>query len=308
MSIITIEQMRSLVERGLAREKVDSNGYSTFKYHNKVFYKNLWGTDAALLECRGIVFDENHEVAQRPFKKVFNLGENGTGDDIDDEHEVLAVRKVNGFMASASSHKGDFLVSTTGTTTSDFADMAREYLIDYIDVFEQSPDYTFIFEICDSDDPHIVEEMPGAYLLGVRHKATGYMLPYRLVHSAAHDEWGMNAPEFVQTTFGEAKRLAKEVDHEGFMLYLNGPDNHMIKIKSPHYLSKKALMRMGKRSADMMFDNPQVFRERLDEEFYGIHQHLLRVSTKEAWKGADEQDRRWYIEDFFQRFPDGNPT
>lgn len=299
MQTITIEQMRGLVERGLVREKVDSLGYSTFKYHNKVFYNNLWHVDEALLEARGIVFDPDGEIAQRPFKKIFNRGENGTDFDsisTDDVKHYTVARKVNGFMAAASFHKGRFLVSTTGTTTSEYADLAKSVLWGIREGISTLPDFTFIFEIVDESDPHIVPEDAGAYLLGIRHKQGGFLVHPKAVMRFAVDH-GWRTPELKSMTAANILDEAALCQHEGFVVY--DDENPVLKLKSPHYLSKKALMRMGRKNVNIMFDNPEEFRRRLDEEFYDLFDHIQGRETKSTWIAMTEADRREYIEEYF---------
>lgn len=306
---VSIDQMRELVLRGLAVEKYDeARDLYTFKYHNRVFYENLWNESEALLECRGVVFDSNGAIAQRPFKKVFNLGENGTGLGDDRPDEVLAVKKLNGFCAAASFHKGQLLVSTTGTTTSDFAKLASKKLQEnpfLVEMLESQPDFTFIFEICDGSDPHIVEEQDGAYLLGMRHKSTGILMNYNLTQKIG-EHFHVPTPYSIQCSMDDLQDyVLPGCKHEGFMIYDPSGTEMLFKTKSPHYLSKKAMMRMGRKMAGVMFEQPEEFRKRLDEEFYDLHDYLLRVSTKDTWLNANEQDRRWYIEDWFERFPNG---
>lgn len=91
-------QLMGLVDQKLVTSKVDERGYQIFKYHRKVFYKNLWHLDGALLEARGIVFDKNNKIIQRPFLKIFNLGENGH--DLYGNQYYVVSEKVNGFMGA----------------------------------------------------------------------------------------------------------------------------------------------------------------------------------------------------------------
>lgn len=300
-----ISELRRLVDEGVVRCKVDREGLQTFKYHNKVFYNNLWDQyGPALKEARGIVYDQNDQIVQRPFKKIFNHGENATGLEYNDGMLVTAVRKVNGFMAAASYHRSRCVVSTTGTTDSDYAKLALERVMaDYglVDLMKQMGSFTFILEVCDDTDPHIVHENEGVYLLGIRHKETGVLMTVDMVQSLARDK-GIQFPEVIKTNNWKVlNELTPNVDHEGFVVYDHFGQQQLYKTKSPHYLSKKAMMRMGRKGAGQMFDNPNEFRRRLDEEFYELHDHLLKVSTKEDWLNADEQSRRWYIEDYFSR-------
>lgn len=300
-----LEHLRGLEAQGIVRRKVDSLGMQTFKYHNKVFYNNLWDSYGPMLkEARGIVFDKDDKIVQRPFKKIFNLGENGTGLEYHDSMLVRAVRKVNGFMAAASFHKGRLVVSTTGTTTSDYARLAMNKVSEnrgLMDLMRQMGPFTFIMEICDDSDPHIVAEDEGVYLLGIRHKESGTLLSVGMMESLA-EEHGILYPQSMVLSHGKlVHEVTPNVDHEGFVVYDFDGVRQLYKTKSPHYLSKKALMRMGKKQAGIMFDNPDEFRKRLDEEFYSLHDRLLATSSKQAWLDADERTRRWYIEDFFNR-------
>ena len=72
----------------------------------------------------------------------------------------------------------------------------------------------------------------------------------------------------------------------------------IMKIKSPHYLTKKALMRVGARQIEVMFDNPDFFRERLDEEFYGVFEVIISHG-KDFWQRLEEHERRTFLEKFF---------
>lgn len=298
---ITIERMQKLVDEGLAVSKYDiERKLTTFKYHNRVFYQNRWNESEDLLECRGIVFDDEGLIAQRPFKKIFNYGENGMGNDIPKDKEVIAVRKVNGFLAAASWHADDLLVSTTGTTTSDFAKLAESWLWKYDTMFKTFPDYTFLFEIVDSSDPHIVHEEAGPYLLGMRHKRTGQLIGFPACEVIIGKQFDVRTPEWFVVTMGQVLELNRTTrDIEGFVLYDVETNGMLLKTKTPHYLSKKALMRMGRGKVHQMYHDPDTFRERLDEEFYSLFHHILIHYSYDDWLGMSEQDRRKAIEDYF---------
>lgn len=66
-----------LLKDGLVVQKHYPNGLKLTKYHNKVFYKNLWNLDPRLLEARGIITDQDDNIIVWPFTKVFNHHENG---------------------------------------------------------------------------------------------------------------------------------------------------------------------------------------------------------------------------------------
>lgn len=260
----------SLVKRRLVTKKTYANGLSIYKYAKRVFFDNLWDVDPLLLEARGIVLNKDGEAVIWPFTKIFNYGERGTTAGRDTDVEVI--RKVNGFMASARYYQGEVLVASSGTMDSEFVELARKVLkkqCSFEDPFWQATmRYTLIFEICDESDPHIVQERSGAYLIGARNMYTGRLESEDFLDFLA-SRAGFLRPSVQKCKFDEAVALSKVVEHEGFMIRdLSG--NTLMKIKSPHYLTKKALMRVGARQIEVMFSQPETFRERLDEEFYGV--------------------------------------
>lgn len=288
----------SLVKRRLVTKKTYANGLSIYKYAKRVFFDNLWDVDPLLLEARGIVLNKDGEAVIWPFTKIFNYGERGTTAGRDTDVEVI--RKVNGFMASARYYQGEVLVASSGTMDSEFVELARKVLkkqCSFEDPFWQATmRYTLIFEICDESDPHIVQERSGAYLIGARNMYTGRLESEDFLDFLA-SRAGFLRPSVQKCKFDEAVALSKVVEHEGFMIRdLSG--NTLMKIKSPHYLTKKALMRVGARQIEVMFSQPETFRERLDEEFYGVFDVIL-AGGKEKWGAMNEVSRRQFLEEYF---------
>lgn len=287
-----------LIEAGLVKQKRYDNGLSVFKYSRKVFYDRLWDTDPLLLEARGIVLNDAGEKVIWPFTKVFNHMENGTDCELD--RTVCVVRKVNGFMAAARIYEGELIVSTTGSLDSDFAVLARKW-IEELNVGEMRTNLTYLFEICDPSDPHIIEEVPGAYLIGARLMQNGYPMAHEYQLDDLAQEIGAVRPEWEYMTFREAHEKAEKCKHEGFMIR-DGVDDvgHTImKIKSPHYLAKKFLMRMGAKKVDAMFEDKEEFLKSIDEEFYSVVHYITRWHDAEGWKAKTDQERREVIEMYF---------
>lgn len=279
------QQLLILEKQGLVIGK-RLNGRVLFKYHNKVFYNNLWHTSPELLEARGIVFDETTgECLQRPFHKIFNVGENGTKEPDPEEH--TKVMKVDGFMCAASKlSSGEIFVTTTGSMSSDFVDLATKW-VDTLNTSAFYEGYTYLFEVCDKSDPHIVDEDEGIYLLSIRRKDTGTYM------------------ECLTVTNEQEELGSKIIDWRGISdtkegwVYYNSLGVPVAKTKTPYYLSKKALMRMGKANVNKMYDNPNEFKQRLDEEFYSLYDYLLEGYTKEVYASFTEQERRQIIERYF---------
>lgn len=290
-----------LVEKGLVKKKTYTEGpyagLSVLKYTGRVFWDNLWRRDDRLLQCRGMVVDQDDNVIIWPFTKIFNHFENGTT--LPDEQRVTAVRKVNGFMASVGFRDGKPLVSTTGTLDSDFAKLAAEHIKDLkfnnIDYFEE---FTFIFEICDPSDPHIVEEESGAYLIGARHLPSGWMMSEEKLDRIAEFLGNCRRPVVMTLPFGELVKESKRVQHEGFIVRDVTTGNLLLKIKSPHYLAKKFLMRGGVNKCDKIWDNTAKAKQAVDEEYYDLIDYLVTNFTKDQWVYLSEQTRRVLIENY----------
>lgn len=293
-----------LVAKNLVSKKTYTDGpfagLSVLKYKNNVFWDNLWHTDPRLLECRGMVVDADDNVVIWPFTKIFNRFENGT--DVPQDQLVCVPRKVNGFMAAASIHNGEWLVSTTGTLDSEFAELAKKHIN-----FAVNPkllnsklwnSLTLIFEICDESDPHIVHEKPGAYLIGARDHNTGKMLHEADLDLLASNIW--YRPEWDNMIFSDVVFFSKTVNHEGFVVRDIDTGELLLKIKSPHYLAKKFLMRGGQNKWDMIWDNPEEAKKRVDEEYYGLIDWLRWAWEKEEWAMQDSQHRRKIIEKYFE--------
>jgi hypothetical protein len=287
-----------LIEQGLVRKKTYTEGVykglSVLKYTKKVFFKNLWHLDERLLECRGTVVDEEDNVIVLPFKKVFNLGENGTT--VDPERKVLCPIKVNGFMLAVT-RTDDYglIVSTTGTLDSSFAELGKNW-VDTLEKDAITEGITFLFEVCDNTDKHIVDEDEGIYLIGMRHLDDGKMA----------DEFYLDG----YSTVLKSKRLSKvlcffkdldlNVKHEGFMIrdYFTG--EVLAKYKSSYYLVKKALMRMGCKRTSMMFNNPDEFKKQIDEEYYELHKFIIAKYSMEEYIDFTQEERRTIFEGYFK--------
>lgn len=294
---------QELIDQGLVKQKRYDNGLSVFKYSREVFYKALWNTNPLLLEARGMVLADDGTKVIWPFTKVFNHHENGTELDLDTQ--VIAPRKVNGFMAACRFWNGELIVSTTGTLDSDFAKLAREHIEstpELESLYDYAKDYTLLFEICDKSDPHIVEEEAGAYLIGAR-----YMLhsSYNMVSEAVLNriaiDIGAKRPAIFHGTFRDVLNLLQDCKHEGYMVRLATPEQPTVmKLKSPHYLAKKFLMRMGQKKVTAMYDDTENFIKTIDEEFYGVIAFIIHNWSVERWAEMTEKQRRRVIETYFE--------
>lgn len=282
-----------LIQKNLVTKKTYVNGLSIYKYTRKVFFDNLWHLDDRLLDARGLVLDINNKVVINPFSKVFNYKENGVTVDL--EKEIIAVRKVNGFMTAMTLHKGELLFSSTGSLDSDYVKLAKYMILDTIKNKELViPGYTYLFEICHESDPHVIKEDVGVYLIGIRDSTIDSPLLSQILLDEEAELFGFKRPDWGFCKFKEVLQASMHVTHEGFMIHdLRG--QALCKLKSTFYLNKKALQRCGKQKADAMFNNPEAFKEKLDEEFYSLFDKIITSFTKEQWLNLEEEERSEWI-------------
>ena len=193
-------------------------------------------------------------------------------------------------MACVSVHHGKVIVSTTGSTSGPYVDMAKELLFNRftegeISTWEKGKSKgSWLFEICHKNDPHIVFEEEGAYYLGYR-TCKGIFYP-----SAEPD-----GCQSIECNLGEALELIKSIQHKGFMMYNSNGD--VCKLKSPYYIGKKKLMRMKDGNIDRMFADPSKFvKDNLPPSWDWWVDSVKDYLTADTWKSYTEQQRRSFIE------------
>lgn len=307
--MINPQELKHLVENNpklvSAKRSTRYPELRTLKYTRKVFYDTLWTAHPLLVECRGLVVDDDYNVVVKPFTKVFNYQENGTT--IHRDELCRVVRKVNGFLGVATGWGGKTIFSTTGSLDSDFAVMTEKHLKN----LWLPTGTTMCFEICDPSDPHIIAEKHGAYLIGGHHGNGWYsesMLDWFASfekdattfydHNGASNFAGVMRPEWHEDVrFSDVVALSKKAKNEGFMVY-GQKSGTVLKIKSPYYLFTKFMARMGVDRLTKGLENPQELKERryCDEEFYPVIDYLAGI--REQFVAMDEQGRIACIRDF----------
>ena len=269
----------------LVSMKPAGDGLFVLKYKKKVFYDNLWND--YLEECRGTIVDEDFNIVQYPFTKIYNYGVEAKAPVLDPSTPITAYRKVNGFMAAITWYKDDILISTTGSTDSDYVGYIRELIAENIEYYrmvcQNNSDYTYLFECCHPADPHIVSEEAGMYLLGVRKKEYGSKVELGDWMWGASFLMRCELPEAIETTVGELLTMIKECRHEGYVFYT--ADGISSKIKSPYYLVNKFVARCGNTDKLMRKD----IKKSLDEEYYPLIDAIQE--NIEEFTAMDEQAR-----------------
>ena len=284
---------------GLVNMKEAGNGLYVLKYKKKVFYDNLWNEYIA--ECRGSIVDQDFNLVSYPFTKIYNYGIEKEAPVLDDSTQVTAFRKVNGFMVACTWHNGDILVSTTGSTSGDFVAMAKEMMLTHQSwagwqlAFNRADmdGLTVMFECVHPNDPHIVVEKPGMYVLGYRDNVWQSKVGYNNeVLMTLAEAFNCYKPEVYETTVGNIVEHTKNVRHEGFVFYT--ADGVSAKIKSPYYLTSKWVARNPR--TDKLVDLNKDIKHSLDEEYYPLVD-AIRANIVE-YTAMDEQARLAWVRDF----------
>lgn len=278
------------------------DGIFVLKYKKKVFYDDLWND--FLEECRGTIVDADFNVVSRPFTKIYNYGIEAKAPKLADDVEVTAYRKVNGFMVAMTWYNGDILISTTGSTSGDHVDMAKEMMLkhapwaDWQMEILAAKDLTLMFECVHPNDPHIVMEESGMYFLGCRENLWDSKVK---MFGKNMGEWARDYSlshlkcryaECVVIPIGKLVAQTKDVRHEGFVFYTK--DGVSAKIKSPYYLTSKWVARNPR--TDKLVDMDNDIKKSLDEEYYPLVD-AIRENIVE-YTAMDEQARLAWVRNF----------
>jgi hypothetical protein len=296
------DELKEYVETsGLVNMKEAGKGIYVLKYKKRVFYDNLWNEYIA--ECRGTIVDKDFNVISRPFTKIYNYGIEKEAPVLDDNTQVTAFRKVNGFMAAVTVHNGELLVSTTGSTANDYVDYAKEMmakhspLADWLMILNtaDTEGMTFMFECVHPSDPHIIPEKQGMYILGYRENSWDSKVghnPFTL-QDLAHS---LNCfhTESTTTNMVRLKEMAKTCKHEGYVFYTE--DGVSAKIKSPYYLTSKWVARNPR--TDKLVDMNKDIKHQLDEEYYPLVD-AIRANIVE-YTAMDEQARLGWVRNYME--------
>jgi len=280
----------------LVSMKEAGDGIFVLKYKKTVFFDNLW--NRFLEECRGTIVDADFNIVSRPFTKIYNYGIEAKAPVLADDTWVTAFRKVNGFMAAMTWYNGDILVSTTGSTASDYVDYAKEMMLAHatwaewqaVLSSEQYQNLTLMFECVHPSDPHIVVEDPGMYILGYRgtdwDSNVGHDPVFLQDLARKLKCW---CPESFTTSMANLKKLVKECKHEGFVFYT--VDGLSSKIKSPYYLTSKWVAR-NPRTDKLTRLNPDI-KQNIDEEYHNLID-AIRLNIVE-YTAMTEQERLLWV-------------
>lgn len=289
-----------LVRERMVNVRLNKTGrLAIFKYSKRVFYDYLWHEGGAeLLDARGIVLEVGSwKVVQRPFRKAFNFSELcvGVQNSLLDR-PVVAPRKINGFMAAVSCHEEKLLVTTTGAFDSPFVDLAKKRLQNacMTNPFSYTRGHTYLFEICDPSDPHVIPELPGVYLIGKIENESGVMTSEKELDKEARHfvafGFDVKRPAWSVMSVRDVLDLSAYADHEGFMARDLDTGEFLFKAKTKSYLARKLMIR-GKFFLDPDRSGKRALLKKVEEEFYPLVDMIFDQIGIERWKEMSEKEK-----------------
>lgn len=305
---VKFDLMRGL--QGLVRDKMavvqsdEDKHLRLYKYSKQVFYKALWGASPWLAKARGIVLDLAGNVVVHPFDKVFNYGENGTGSELQDHQDVIAVEKLNGFMGCISKHphKNQLLLTTTGSFDSPFVQYIRDFVTPELRSsllkFFAKNNATLMFEVIHPEDPHIIQYEPsqhGLWLIGARELTQHSKLHTEDALDALGVELNLPRPKWYNTTFGALKDTVNTSQLEGFMVRDAQTHETVLKFKTPYYLVTKFLGRLSEGKIKAMYANPKHIKATLDEEFFPLVDYIVANASLAEFMAMSDTDRTGFV-------------
>ena len=226
-----LEKLNKYYEDGLLYKQVHpSLPLTIWNYTEKVQYENLW--DEVTLMCRGLVTDDTGDIVATPFQKFFNIEEGK----FEPTEKFEVYEKMDGSLGIVFWYRGQWVVATRGSFTSDQANKAREILRKYnTDIMFRH--LTFCFEIIYPENRIVLDygNDEKLVLLGTFDK-NGKEMDVEI-----WSQWGFDVVKKYDgiKDYKQLKEMVKN-DQEGFVVKFSNGDR--IKVKGVEYLRLHKIM------------------------------------------------------------------
>ena len=226
-----LEKLNKYYEDGLLYKQVHpSLPLTIWNYTEKVQYENLW--DEVTLSARGLVTDDTGDIVATPFQKFFNIEEGK----FEPTENFEVFEKMDGSLGIVFWYRGQWVVATRGSFTSDQSIKAREILRKYnTDIMFRH--LTFCFEIIYPENRIVLDygNDEKLVLLGTFDK-NGKEIDVEM--------WSQYGFDVVKKYDGikDYKQLKEMVknDQEGFVVKFSNGDR--VKVKGVEYLRLHKIM------------------------------------------------------------------
>lgn len=278
------------------------DGFKIYKYSKKVHFKRLWKDNLILEKARGLVISSDGNIIVHPFDKIYNYGEYDVGNNIDLNKQYQVIEKLNGFLGCISKHpfKNELLFSTTGSLTSDFVNYIKFFIDNNEEQKNKLLNYfksnkkTLMFEVLHPEDKHIIEYDPkdyGLWLIGARGLDINSKPENESYLDDIAKELNFRRPKWYSIEFKDLLEDLKTSKLEGVMVRDLDSNETLMKIKTNYYLVTKFIGRLGPKMTDLLFANPEKFKElHVDEEFYPIVDLIVKNKSKEEFNNMTTQE------------------
>jgi RNA ligase len=207
-----------------------------WNYTEEVQYSgDKW--DEMTLMARGLVTDEFGTIVARPFKKFFNMEEMKHTPTADFE----VFEKVDGSLGIVFNYKGEWMIATRGSFTSDQAIKGKE-MLDGLKMDKVPSNLTYLFEIIYPENRIVVNygDVEKLVLLGAIEVGSGVEVSrHTLEYFAA--EIGSDIAKSYDgiKDYSTLKKMVKD-NEEGFIIRFSNGDK--MKIKGEEYLRLHKIM------------------------------------------------------------------
>jgi RNA ligase len=226
-----LEKLNKYYEDGLLYKQVHPTlPLTIWNYTEKVQYENLW--DEVTLMCRGLVTDNNGDIVASPFQKFFNIEEGK----FEPTEKFEVYEKMDGSLGIVFWYRGQWVVATRGSFTSDQANKAKEILRRYnTDIMFRH--LTFCFEIIYPENRIVLDygDDEKLVLLGTFDK-NGKEMDVDM-----WSQWGFDVVKKYDgiNDYKQLKEMVKN-DQEGFVVKFSNGDR--VKVKGVEYLRLHKIM------------------------------------------------------------------
>jgi RNA ligase len=274
-----LEKLNKYYEDGLLYKQVHpSLPLTIWNYTEKVQYENLW--DEVTLMCRGLVTDDTGDIVATPFQKFFNIEEGKF--EATENFEVY--EKMDGSLGIVFWYRGQWVVATRGSFTSDQANKAREILRKYnTDIMFRH--LTFCFEIIYPENRIVLDygNDEKLVLLGTFDKNG------KETDSEIWSQWGFDVVKKYDgiNDYKELKQMVKN-DQEGFVVKFSNGDR--VKVKGVEYLRLHKIMtnvtttgiweylRNGEDVMELLKDVPDEFYKKIETYIKDLRYSYFQIS------------------------------
>lgn len=118
-----------------------------WNYTDKVQYKNLWGQDKFLINCRGLITDTRGNLIAKSFPKFFNYEELETKDIPWNDKSIIIQEKIDGSLGILFNYNREWILSTKGSFDSEQSLEGFEIIKNQCNLSKFDPSFTYLVEI-----------------------------------------------------------------------------------------------------------------------------------------------------------------